>query len=113
MPFPDYEPTVPNFLEHCVTQYGERPLILLGDRRITYAEAETESAQLARGLLAQGVGKGTRVGILFPNGPEWTIAWLAAARIGALTIPINTFSKARELGWTLRHADVDTLLTTP
>jgi acyl-CoA synthetase (AMP-forming)/AMP-acid ligase II len=113
MPFPDYEPTVPNFLAHCVAQYGERPLILLGDRRISYAEAEVESAQLARGLLARGVGKGTRVGILFPNGPDWAITWLAAARIGALTVPINTFSKPRELHWTLRHADVDTLLTTP
>ena len=113
MPFPDYEPTVPIFLDRCATRYGERPLILLGDRRISYAEAQAESAKLARGLLARGVGKGTRVGILFPNGPEWVIAWLAAARIGALTIPISTFSKARELGWTLRHADVDTLLMTP
>ena len=113
MPFPDYEPTVPIFLEHCVSRYGERPLILLGDRRISYAEAEAESAKLARGLLARGIGKGSRVGILFPNGPEWAITWLAAARIGALTVPINTFSKTRELGWMLRHTDVDTLLTTP
>jgi acyl-CoA synthetase (AMP-forming)/AMP-acid ligase II len=93
-------------------QFGERRLISLGERRIGYAEAAAESAQLARGLLARGVGKGTRVGLLFPNGPDWVISWLAAARIGALVVPLNTFYKARELGWTLRHADVHTLLTT-
>jgi acyl-CoA synthetase (AMP-forming)/AMP-acid ligase II len=57
------------------------------------------------------VGKGTRVGILLPNGPDWVLAWLAASRIGALVVPLNTFYQARELGFVLRHADVHTLLT--
>src|SRR4029453_3363573 len=58
-----------------------------------------------------GVGKGTRVAILLPNGPDWVLAWLAAARIGALGVPLNTFYQARELGFVLRHADVHMLLT--
>ena len=76
-----------------------------------YREADERSRALARGLLAEGVGKGTRVGVLLPNGPEWLLAFLAASRIGALVVPLNTFSQARELGWVLRHADVDRLLT--
>ncbi len=80
------------------------------EQRLSYADAEATSALLARGLLAEGVGKGTRVGVLFPNGPEWLLAFLAAARVGAVVVPLNTFSRARELAWTLRHADVDTLL---
>lgn len=112
MSSPDFEPSVPQFLSHVALLYGDNPLISLGDQRIRYAEADRESARMARGLLARGVGKGTRVGLLFPNGPEWVICWLAAARIGALIVPINTFYKARELGWTLRHSDIHTLLTT-
>jgi acyl-CoA synthetase (AMP-forming)/AMP-acid ligase II len=50
--------------------------------------------------------------MLMPNGPDWVLAWLAAARIGALVIPLSTFSQARELHWLLRHADVDTLFAT-
>jgi acyl-CoA synthetase (AMP-forming)/AMP-acid ligase II len=65
---------------------------------------------VARGLLAAGVGKGSRVGILFPNGPDWAAAFLGAARIGAISVPLNTFYKPRELHWVLRHADIDTLL---
>ncbi len=109
--FPDYEPSVPVFVAQVAKRYGERPLILLGDRRITYREAERESARLARALLAHGIAKGSRVGVLAPNGPEWVVWWLAAARIGCVVVPLNTFYKARELGYVLRHADVHALFT--
>jgi len=110
MPFPAYEPSLPAFLRTRVEQFGDRPLICLNGARITYGEAEKLSARLARGLLSSGVTKGTRVGLLMPNGPDWVVAWLAAARIGATVVPLNTFYKPRELGWVLRHADVHTLL---
>jgi acyl-CoA synthetase (AMP-forming)/AMP-acid ligase II len=111
--FPAYEPTVPVFLAHLAKHHGDAPLILLEERRITYAEAERASARLARGLLAHGLGKGSRVAVLAPNGPDWVVWWLAAARIGAVVAPLNTFYKPRELGYVLRHADVQALLTVP
>ncbi|HBZ70403.1 MAG TPA: acyl-CoA synthetase [Deltaproteobacteria bacterium] len=110
MPFPDFKPTVSELIRELAARHGDRSLIVLGDRRLSYADAERESALLARGLLATGVGKGTRVGIWMPNGPDWVLAWLAAARIGALVVPINTFFRARELRFVLQHADVNTLL---
>jgi acyl-CoA synthetase (AMP-forming)/AMP-acid ligase II len=113
MAFPDYEPSIPEFIRTRVERFGDRPLILLGDERITYAEASERSARLARGLLASGVGKGARVGLLMPNGPDWIVGWLAATRIGAVLVPMNTFYKPRELGWVMHHADVHTLLTVP
>jgi acyl-CoA synthetase (AMP-forming)/AMP-acid ligase II len=109
----DFEPTAPALVRRSALRFGARPFLLLGDRRLSYAALETESARLARGLLASGLGKGSRVGILMPNGPDWAVSFLAAARIGALCVPINTFFKPRELGWVLRHADVHTLLTWP
>ncbi len=47
MPYLDSEPTVPQFLQHVTLRFGERRLISLGERRITYAEAGAESARLA------------------------------------------------------------------
>ncbi len=111
MAFPDFTPTVPVFIRTLAERFGDRTLLVLDERRLSYAEADRESARLARGLLAAGVGKGTRVGVLMPNGPDWVLTWLAASRIGALVVPINTFYQTRELGWILRHADVHTLLT--
>jgi len=104
--------TLPALIRGGAARHGDRELLIASERRLSYRDVERESAQLALGLLASGIGKGTRVGLLMPNGPEWGLAWLAASRIGALVIPLSTFSQARELHWLLRHADVDTLFTT-
>lgn len=109
--FPEFTPTSGALIRTCVARHGDTTFAVLGDERVTYAEVEERSARLARGLLACGAGKGTRVGLLAPNGPEWIIGWLAASRIGAVVALLNTYSKARELGWVLRHADVQILLT--
>jgi acyl-CoA synthetase (AMP-forming)/AMP-acid ligase II len=84
--------------------------LVTDDDRLTFAQADTASLELAEALLAFGVGKGTRVGVLFPNCAQWLISWLAAARIGALTVPLSTFAPGGELGRLLRHTDVQVVL---
>jgi acyl-CoA synthetase (AMP-forming)/AMP-acid ligase II len=84
--------------------------LITDTERLTFAEADTASLELAEALLANGVGKGTRVGILFPNCAQWLISWLAAARIGALTVPLSTFAPGAELRRLLRHTDVQFVL---
>jgi acyl-CoA synthetase (AMP-forming)/AMP-acid ligase II len=102
--------TMPAFIRGLARHHGERDLIVADDRRLSYAEAETRSARIARSLLAAGVGKGSRVGVLLPNGPEWVLGGWAATRIGAILVPLNTFFQTQELAWILRHADIDCLL---
>lgn len=84
--------------------------LITDDERLTFAEADGASLELAEALLAVGVGKGTRIGILFPNCAQWLISWLAAARIGALTVPLSTFAPGAELTRLLRHTDVQVVL---
>ncbi len=85
-------------------------LLVTDDERLSFADADAASLQLADALLASGVGKGTRVGILFPNCAQWLISWLAAARIGALTVPLSTFAPGAELARLLRHTDSQLVL---
>ena len=106
----DWRPTLPGLLRRAAAQFGDHDFIVMPDRRMTFGQAEAASRRVAKDLLAAGVGKGTRVGVMFPYGTDWVIAWLAAARIGALTMPFSTSYKPAELRRTLRHADVDTLL---
>ena len=108
---PTYAPTADRFVRDVAGRWGNRDLVLLGERRLSYQDLETESGHLARALLASGVTRGSRVGLLAPNGPEWIVAWLAAARIGALVVLLNTFHKARELGWALADCQAEVLLT--
>ena len=78
--------------------------------RLTYQDAEHRSADVARWLLQRGVGKGTRVGLFFPNGVDWIVWWLAVSRIGALAVPLSTMYKSAELAKVLRLADVGLLV---
>ena len=109
---PGYAPTADRFVRHLAERWGDHDLVVLGERRLSYRDMEAESRRLARALLASGVGRGSRVGLLAPNGPEWLIGWMAAARIGALVVLLNTFHRARELGWALAHCRAEALLAT-
>ncbi len=109
--FPDFVPTSGTLIRWCAERWGDKTLAILADERLTYREAEERSATLARGLLASGVGKGTRVALLQANGPDWIVGWLAATRIGAVVALLNTYNKAKELGWLLRHCDAQVLLS--
>ena len=104
-------PTVPALVRSGAAQFGDGLLILRGAQRLSFAEADESSARLARGLLASGVGKGSHVGLLLPNGPDWVVTWLAATRIGAVVVPLSTFYTQPELAWVMRHADIQILFT--
>src|SRR5262245_46314356 len=78
---------------------------------MTYAQAEEDSGRLARRMLAAGMSKGTRVGLYFPYGQEWVIAWLAASRIGAVVMSLPTTYRPAEIRTVVRIGDIDTLLT--
>ena len=108
IPFPA---TIPAALHHAVAEWGAHDFIVTPGRRMTYAEAEHASRDLAARMLSAGLGKGTRVGLLFPYGTEWVVAWLAASRIGALVMPLATTYRAAEIRKVLRIGDIHMLLT--
>jgi len=90
---------------------GDHSLLICDDERISYAEADIRSASVARGLIQLGAGKGTHVGVLYPNGVDFVVAMLAAARIGAVVVPYSTFLTAAELETQLRDSDTAILLS--
>lgn len=110
---PGDAPTVAETLRRQAHSRGDHPLLVCDDDRIGYAEADRRSGELARGLIARGAGKGTHVGLLYPNGIEFVVGMLAAARIGAVVIPFSTFATAREMREQLVDSDTEILLATP
>jgi len=107
---PPYTSALPAMLETIAEKYASREAIVRGDDRVTYRELQRQSAELAKGLLARGVSKGMRVGLLMPNSPRFAVAFMAAARIGAVVAPLSTLYQAPELAWVLNNADIDVLL---
>lgn len=108
--FPDFVPTVPHLLEEAAARWGDLEAIVTPDDRLTYRQLEERSRLLATGLVGAGVGKGSRVGILYPNSSSWVITWAAVTRLGAVALPVNTFYRPAELRTFLRHGDVQFLI---
>jgi acyl-CoA synthetase (AMP-forming)/AMP-acid ligase II len=107
---PSDSPIVGEILRDQARSRSDHPLLVCDADRISYAEADRRSALLARRLVALGAGKGSHVGLLYPNGVAFVIGMLAAARIGAVVVPFSTFSTAHELRVQLVDSDVEILL---
>ncbi|WP_395307429.1 class I adenylate-forming enzyme family protein [Mycobacterium sp. AMU20-3851] len=87
-----------------------RPMAIDPDTRISYAELDSSTAELASGLLDAGIGKGTRLGLIMPNCADWVRIALAATRIGAVLVPLSTLLTTPELTAQLRTASVQHLI---
>ncbi len=89
-----------------MTEYGvaaharvrpDKIAILHGARRVTYGELDDQAARAAVVLARRGVGRGgARLGIALGNRPEWMVAALGAARLGAQVVPIPSGATADE-----------------
>jgi acyl-CoA synthetase (AMP-forming)/AMP-acid ligase II len=106
------ENTVAEVLRARARARGDHSLLVCDTDRLSYAEADRRSERLACGLITIGAGKGSHLGLLYPNGADWIVGMLAAARIGAVVVPFSTFATTPELATQLAHADVEVMLAT-
>jgi long-chain acyl-CoA synthetase len=67
----------------------EKTALVLGDRRMTWAELQQRAGQVAQGLLAEGVGNQDRVAFLDKNGIEHFEVFYGAALLNAVCVDVN------------------------
>lgn len=80
---------------------------------IPYAALRERIAGLAAGLIARGIGPGTPVAILMPNGPELFTAIHALFAIGAIAMPLGTGATRAEIHAAAAKAGATALIATP
>jgi acyl-CoA synthetase (AMP-forming)/AMP-acid ligase II len=78
---------------------------------ISYRELDITTHDLGLAFIDAGVVKGTRVGLIMPNGVRWVQIAIALTRIGAVLVPLSTLLAARELVAQLRTASVQVLIS--
>lgn len=83
------------------------------ERPVRFAELLDESARLAAGLRALGVGPGDRVAIWLPNLTSWLACLFACARLGAIGLAVNTRFRSAELADILQRSGACVLVTWP
>ncbi len=81
--------------------------------RFTYSAFLREVDRLAKGLVALGAGRGTRVGIWATNSVEWVLLQIASARVGAVLVNINPAYRSGELEHAMTAAEVKCLFLMP
>lgn len=109
MPYTDK--TIGAFLEEQAVRLPDHEFIVYPDRdlRFTFRQFNDRVNQLAKGLLAIGIGRGDHVGIWATNVPDWTTFMFATAKIGAVLVTINTHYRSFELEYLVRQADLKAL----
>lgn len=77
----------------------------------TYREFQEQVARLAVGLKQAGLRSGERLAAQLPNWTEFAVISAAAARIGAILVPIMPIYRDDEVGYVLRHSGASVAIT--
>ena len=103
--------TLGGLLDEADRRFGPREVLYYEGSRWTFNELRQDVDLCARALMAAGVGRGEKITLWMPNRPEWIHVMLAAAKIGAVVVPINTRFRTSDLEYVLWQSDTSTLIT--
>ncbi|MBU3636266.1 AMP-binding protein [Polynucleobacter sp. es-MAR-4] len=97
-------------LEESFSKYPERIAIESMGHVISYRQLDILSKDFAAYLQTLGLEPGSRIGIMFPNVPQYCIAMLGTLRAGHVVVNINPLYTARELEHQLQDSGASILV---
>jgi acyl-CoA synthetase (AMP-forming)/AMP-acid ligase II len=101
-------------LREAVRRFGDSPAYITADSwSLDYAALDRLSDEVAVGLARRGVGMGDVVTLIFPPSPEYIVAYLAVAKLGAITAGVNDRLTAAERTAVLERAEPRLVLAAP
>ena len=89
--------SVVDLFQQSVAKFSQRDAYDFMGKRLTFAQLDSYSAQLASYWQAQGLQKGTRVALMMPNCLQYPIALFSVLRAGCVVVNINPLYTPREL----------------
>jgi benzoate-CoA ligase family protein len=94
------------FLDRHVTSgRGDRTALLVGDRRVSYAELARLANRIGNVLLDAGVRRGQRVLLALSDGDEFVATWYGAQKIGAVTAEVYPFLQPKDYAYYLGYTE--------
>jgi len=103
--------TLGDLLGRQAESFGELEALVFPGRRMSYAGLAARADELAKGLLALGVDRGDRVGLLLPASIDLLAMLYAAVKVGAIAVPINARFKSVDLEQIVTHSGMRLLVT--
>ncbi len=112
---PLLEQTIGANLDATIARHGGREALVSCQQglRFTYAQLGVAVDELARGLVAAGLGPGDRLGIWSPNRAEWTLVQYATAKLGVILVNVNPAYRTSELQYALAQSGCRVLVAAP
>ena len=90
--------------------HGGREALVFEETRLTYRELDGRVNRLANALIRLGLAKGDRLAVLADNGHKWLEVYLAAAKAGLVTVPINSRLAPEEMRHILDDSETSLVL---
>jgi acyl-CoA synthetase (AMP-forming)/AMP-acid ligase II len=97
----NFPATLPSFFKAFCTLNGAVEAVVAGDERLTFADLDRWSDEVARSIVARGVAKGGRVAIAMRNCPGWIVSYMGALKAGAVATLVNGWWQTDELAHAL------------
>jgi acyl-coenzyme A synthetase/AMP-(fatty) acid ligase len=102
--------TLDRELEERVQLHPHKPFLIFQSvdgtpLTLTYAEFAAQVNRTANALLSLDVRAGDKLLLVLANCPEFLLLWFAAARIGAVMVPVNPLSSDTELEYLASHSE--------
>ena len=92
-------------------KYGDKDAIVFPEGRYSYQDIAMYAQNISKALLALGVEPGDRVGYFLQECIDTIGIIIGAAKIGAITAPINSRFKTTELEQVIVHAGMKVIFT--
>ncbi len=102
-----------NFYELILSQgesRGRKVALFVGSEKIRYRDLLKNVDRFAGFLQSKGVKEGDRIALFLRNSPEFIITLFALSKLGAISVPINTFLKSDELNYILEDSGATMLV---
>jgi acyl-CoA synthetase (AMP-forming)/AMP-acid ligase II len=87
----------------------ERDAVVFEGKRWTFAHLNERINRLSHALIGLGIEHGDRIGMLQVNCNQYVEAYFAAAKLGAIFVPLNFRAKADELSYMIANAQTKVL----
>jgi acyl-CoA synthetase (AMP-forming)/AMP-acid ligase II len=100
---------IADLFESVVDTIPDKPALVSGGRRLTFAELDARANRVGSALAARGVRPGEHVGLYLYNGAEFVECILGAFKVRAVPININYRYVEEELAYLFSNADLTTL----
>ena len=98
-----------SIVQDAARQWANCVALVQDERIFTYEKLYQSICQLADELVAVGVARGDKVGVIFPRSIEYILSCFAVLKTGAIAVPISAALKAHEIAAATAAVDIDAL----